>query len=660
VSNLPAQNHGFVGREDALGRMRELLTTGGRVVTRAKARMGGVGKTQLAVEYGHRFADEYDVVWLIPAEQGELIGTFLAQAALAAGLIGPDAATSAAVEATHRAMRGDQRWLLIFDNAEAPQALETWLPARGGHVIITSRTLGWDELAAPVDVGFFERSESTTLLRRRIDSLREEDADRLADRLGDLPLAVASAATFMSDTGMPVDEYLRLLGTHTSQLLDSGHSARYSTPLAASINLAADRLTAHSEAAAQLLNLCAVLGPEPIPTSLFTTAATTLPPPLRDAAGNAIEFYQLVKAIGDHGLATTGNQGVQLHRLIQAILRNRMDDAQLDVLPAQAAALLVEATPRDADSPDAWPTWATLAPHIIAADPATTGNRDLRTVGTTLVLYLLRRAETRAALQLADHLRTSWHERFGPDNVHTLQAITEYAHARHALGEIHEAHPIIEDTLTRRRRLLGDEHPDTLRSAQDFAVSLQALGDYAAARDLDRDTLSRRRVLLGDDHRDTLHSAQNLALNLQNLGDDAAARDLNQDTLGRRRRLLGDDHPDTLRSAGALAYNLHALGEVTAARDLHRDTLNRRRRILGDDHPDTLDSTHGLATALFSTGNSFAARTAMEDVCSRARSVLGPDHPRTRLFTEDRIAMIRAMGGSVPAQRKKPKKGRKK
>lgn len=294
VSNLARRNAGFVGRDAVLEQMQRLLREQGRVVTRPRARMGGVGKTQLAVEYGHRFADDYDVIWLVAAEQAELIGGQLAQAALAAGLIGADVTSSAAVQAVHAAVQTGRRWLLIFDNAEEPQTLAPWLPTRGGHLIITSRNPGWDEIAAPVEVNLFDRSESVTLLQRRIPGLPATAAGRLAEHLGDLPLAVAQAAIFMADTGIPTDEYLDHLNRHAAQLLDNGRPGGYPTSLAASINLAADSLLRDSPPAAQLLNLCAVLAPEPIPLTVFTRS-TALPEPLRTAASDWSAFYHLVK-----------------------------------------------------------------------------------------------------------------------------------------------------------------------------------------------------------------------------------------------------------------------------------------------------------------------------------------------------------------------------
>ena len=187
-----------------------------------------------------------------------------------------------------------------------------------------------------------------------------------------------------------------------------------------------------------------------------------------------------------------------------------------------------------------------------------------------------------------------------------------------------------EDTLARRRRDLGEDHPDTLASADGLAVSLRAVGghpgtvtsarslaagvghpgEYQAARELGEDTLARRRRVLGEDHPDTLASADNLAFSLQGVRGQAA-RELGEDTLARRRRVQGEDHPDTLLSAFILVGELTQLGEYQAAKELNEDILDRRRRILGDRHPDTMGSA-AFALILSGLAADPKARAAME------------------------------------------------
>ncbi|WBC09463.1 FxSxx-COOH system tetratricopeptide repeat protein [Micromonospora sp. WMMA1947] len=629
MSNLAMRNPGFVGREVALGQVRQLLIEHGRVVTRSHDRMGGVGKTQLAIEYAFRFAGEYDVLWLVAAENDELIGGHLAQLALASGLVGADVTTPAAVQALHAAIQANQRWLLIFDNAEDPNTLAPWFPPRGGHLIITSRHPGWDEIAAPVEVNLFERAESLLLLQRRIPRLPDDGADRLAEALGDLPLAVAQAATVMTETGMSTEEYLNLLAHHTSEILDGGKPGNYPTSLAASIRLSTDRLAQEHPAAAQMLNLCSVLAPEPIPLNLFTRSLALLPEPLASVGRNRLAFYNVVKTIGEHGLAGTSHDGIQIHRLIQAVVRDRIDDRHLTLIRGQVATVLAAAVPNDTNDPASWPLWSTLAPHIIAIDPTTTTMDQLREAACQLMLYLLRRGEHQPALLLAERLHRHWHERLGPDDLHTLKAAAEHAHAIHVLGNIHQAHPMIVDTLARCRRVLGDDHPQTLRASHDYGVSLNALGEYAQDLAVSHDTHARYRRVLGDDHPDTLRAAMSLAGALFAHGEYAQDLALSEDALARCRRVLGDDHPDTLRAAVSFADTLHELGEYAQARAMKEDALARSRRVVGDDHPDTLRAALSVASTLHNLQEYALARAMKEDVLARSRRVRGDDHPAT-------------------------------
>src|SRR4051812_27066527 len=228
VWKVPPRNPRFTGRDGMLAELRRRLHAGeATLVVQALYGRGGGGKTQLATEYAHRFAADYDLVWWIDAEQPVLIPEQLATLAARLNLpAGPSVADT--VERLLAELRRRSRWLLVFDNAERPADIAGYRPDGPGHVLITTRNPGWGARGGRMEVDVLARGETVALLRARIPALDEELADKLAAELGDLPLAAAQAAGYLEQTDLPAGDYLRRFPTRRATLLARGEGLGYS------------------------------------------------------------------------------------------------------------------------------------------------------------------------------------------------------------------------------------------------------------------------------------------------------------------------------------------------------------------------------------------------------------------------------------------------
>ncbi|MEV0698415.1 FxSxx-COOH system tetratricopeptide repeat protein [Saccharopolyspora sp. NPDC050389] len=626
VWNVPGRNSDFTGRDGVLVPLRERLLSGKN--TQVLHGIGGVGKTQLAIEYAHGFAAGYDLVWWIDSERTGLISEQFAALAVAAGLVGTNTDHTAAELAVRKYFRENSRWLLVFDNAEEPAAVRPWLSGAAGHVLITSRNPAWNEVGTRTEVQEFQRQESIALLRSRQPDLADAEADRLADELGDLPLALAQAGGTLAETGLSVPEYLRLLASRTNDVLNEKPPSSYSTSLAAAVRVSMERLAADEPAAVALLQVCAMFAPEPIPTG-WLNKPEALPDELAAVAGDPLAFGKLVGRIGRIGLARVGNATIRIHRLVRSVIRDQLSADRRNALRTSAEALLAEVEPGSTDDPMAWPEWARLLPHLVEADPATTGNERLRSLACDAALYLLRRGDVASAMPFVRRLYEQWRERIGPDDIHTLTAANEVAHSHYQLGEFHKAHVLIEDTLPRWQENFGGDHVGTLRSMNDLGVIRGELGEYGLSCETYEAVWGKRRHLLGEDDPETTFAMTNLANALIRVGLESRARELHESAFRQFRQALDDDHPYVLRAKTSLATMLARAGEVRRARELCEEAWEKRREVLGEEHPDVLNSMGTAAFVYAKLGENEKACRLRREAWQRLRQVLGENHPET-------------------------------
>jgi MinD-like ATPase involved in chromosome partitioning or flagellar assembly/tetratricopeptide (TPR) repeat protein len=632
IWNVQQRNADFTGRGKTLEQLRDRLSASvTAVVPQALFGLGGVGKTQLALEYTHRFAANYDCIWWISAEQPHMVRSSLAELGRALNLEAGDnldEAVRIALDALRQG-RPYQRWLIVFDNVDRPEDVRNLIPQGAGHVLLTSRNQAWNQEAQAVQLGVFTRAESVALLTRRVPDLNVDDAEEVAEKLGDLPLAIEQAGAWLTATLMPVSQYLELLDTQLMRMLDENPPLGYEKTTAATWLLSLDRLRQTKPAAAKLLEVCAFFAPEPISTKLiyssrFTQVLLTFDPALRDP----ILQGQLLREIGRYALATvdSAHRGIQIHRLVQAVIRNSLSAADQQAGREDVQQILASYERGGPESPENWPTYALLWPHLRASGALESGDPAVRQLVADMARYLEQRSDYSSSRELAENALEIWRARFGEDLVTHLLSFY-LANALRWQAHYEEAYRLDSHALQRLTATEGPNHPYAVIVASSMGADLRALGRYREALEISRNALDRAREVFGEADDRSLKAAMNLAVSLRLIGDFANAAQIDEQVVVDRRRYFGEDYPMTLQATDNLAHGLRALGRFEQSRALLDNTLTRSREVLGTGASLTLRTAKSLAATLRKTGEFAAAHALTNETLRRYRETVGLEHP---------------------------------
>jgi tetratricopeptide (TPR) repeat protein len=632
------RNATFIGRtqllDDLNGKLRE---SRGPVVVRG---MAGVGKTQLALEYAHRFKSEYDVVWWLRADQpGTARQDYADLHRPLLGLAAPEN-ISLTVEAVRDALRRGsphRRWLLVFDNADDPKALEPLLVSGGdGHTVITTRHEGWEEIAEPLLVDVFDRRESVEYLTRQTPSMGQRAADAVAGVLGDLPLAVEQAAVSLNRSGLDAAAYLeRVEQEINSPQINAQSTDRMLKAVAAACEISIKLLRAQSPAAVRLLELCAFFGAGPISRALLLSKEAVAA--LREHSRGLDETSVVQEAISRltrFALAKEDtNRSLQVHRLVQATVRSSLSADEQETNRRIVASVLAGAPPADADvdNPDNWPRYEAIWPHLTAPWIAESLDTGIRRVTVARMRYLRARGELDDAMDLGRECVESWTRPTGEADRWTLNMQFEIATVLLYKGHYPEALELAQDVMDRQHLAFGEEDPHTLMTAGTLTAVLRGMGRFEKALRVDRETCSRLGRVFGEEDPRTLTAANNLAVSLRMTGDCFAARQVDQDTLRVRRTRLGSSHPLTIASEINLGRDLRSCGDYAGSLDVLRNAYERaqKRSELGIDYPLARSAATALAVTLRRTGQLDEALELTQQVLASCRRQLGDRAPET-------------------------------
>jgi tetratricopeptide (TPR) repeat protein len=624
VQNIPTRNVNFTGRDKDLRELRDELRTRRVAVFQPLTiyGLGGVGKTQVALEYAHRFRADYDIIWWMDCGQAQYVDASLADLGQRLreqfGVSVPE--EGGVSEVCQQVLRtlseglSSKRWLLVYDNAEDVEQLTPLLPVGGGHVLITSQDKRWQDIGTALEVDKFQPEESLSHLRRRLPRISEADAVKIARVLQNIPLAVAAAGALLAVTGMSASEYLDRLDRQKTGDYPPGHAlAAYPLAVAKAWNLSLEELQARSAAAARLLGICSIMAPE-ISQDLISGQAMTDTLRALDTTISEGMIARLTRQIDLLALIKVDNnrRQIQVHRVVQAVVSDRMSEEEKVSARRAVHQMVVDAKPEgDVDDPQTWRRYRAIWPHLSPSGAIWSVDARVRQLLTERVRYLRQRDDLDRGKRRAEEIQRAWQSMMSGVPDPELPGWEQMATG--------EPDPEMAESL--RRQLL--------RLRFHLANILRDLADFEGARKVDEQVLEEQRELLGPDHLHTLQTRSSLAGDMRALGDYRAALDLDEDTYKASREAFGDEFRGTLNAAHNLALSYLLTGRSREALAQDRQTLERRASILGATNPRTLNSGAAVARDLLEAGRYKDAVSRMEAVWNQCVETLGPNDRTT-------------------------------
>ena len=669
AGEIPARPVAFLKRE-AADDLAAAWDAGVRVsVVQAVTGSLGVGKTQAAAAYARdRVATGWPLVAWVTAETHDQLLAGLANVAVAVGVADADGDSAvSARNVRHYLENFPGPALVVFDNATDVDELFMFLPTVGAvQIVITSTDRAFTRLGMEVDVGLFTPEQSVAYLKQRTGLADSAATAVVAAELGYLPLALAQAATVITQQSLDYVTYQRRLHHSPAAKYLTRHAGDpYPRGAVEAIALAVHTVEIQDDSGLTglIMGLLSVLSAEGVDRSFLSgltaapiTALSVSPFPAPDEAVDQALGHLVAGSILTR--SQTG-QVFSMHRLVSRVVRERDEAEGRSLIILRAAMDLLHAleVPRGEE----WlhretgselveqisSLWAVSSSLVEADDPQfCTDIERLIALRNWSVGQLTGAADLSRAISLGATVQAECERLLGLDHLDTLTSRGNLAQAYRSAGQVREAIALHERNLADRERLLGPDHPDTLTSRDNLAKAHKSAHHLREAIALHERNLADRERLLGPDHPDTLTSRGNLAKAYGSAGQVREAIALHERNLADRERLLGPDHFDTLTSRNDLAGAYGAAGRVREAIALHQRNLADRERLLGPDHPYTLTSRNDLAETYRVAGRPLEAIALHERNLTDRERVLGRDHPTT-LVSRNNLGLTYGSAGRL-------------
>lgn len=627
----------FIGRESELATLHQQLQINEQSSICAIAGMGGVGKTELALQYAHAYKHLYagGVCWL--RAKGVDIGTQIVQFARSRLQLNPSEELPIVEQVgfcwTHWP---EGKVLVIIDDVVDYEAIKAYLPPSDPRfrVLLTTR-LRLGSAVVKVAIDSLPEVEALALLESLAGESRirqeRETATRICGWLGGLPLGLELVGRYLElkeDLSLQ-KMFSRLESKRLAAKAMSNPDAEMTARLgvADAFDLSWEML---DEPAQELAYLLSLFAQDPIPWHLVEGC-------LPEDDEEVLEDRRDEQLLKLNLLQRKGSSLYQLHQLIREFLHDKSQFVGLAETLAQSFCRHLAQVGREIPESPTRQYLLQIAPAIPHLEEvahslvSSLDDEDLTSPFEGLGRFYENQGFYKQAEIWYERGCTQTQERFGNSHLEVARSLNNLANIYRAQGKYKDAEELFLQALNLRERLSGTNDPVFADSLNSLAVLFCRQGRYQEAEDFLTQALTIWQRTYGNEHPDTADALNNLGMLYNDQGKYDEAEPILKQALDLRKRLLGTDHPRIATSLNNLAYCYNAKQNYAEAEPLFKEALESTRHILGEEHPQVAEYQNNLASLYISLTRLDEAEPLLEQALRLQQKNLGGEHPHVAM-----------------------------
>ena len=663
------RNEQFIGRQDLLTKLRAKLSSSipnewNHCV--ALYGLGGVGKTQLALEYVYAEKSNYDMIFWIPAVSEDALLSGFQQIAVVMGCV-PQPKYLTPAETAQVVLSWLNRqisWLLVFDNLDQVAILRQYLPERSPkkHVLVTTRLSYCHQIPAEglhVAVPDIDSASDLLFLRSGI-SKPDRTPDVLVEgveivkELGNLPLAIEQAAAYIREASKDIFKFLPSYRTNRKRYharASLGNLDYYSETVATTWRLSFLQIEKTNLPALQLMKLLAFLNPDGILVEFLQAGQEGLPDELREIVNDEIRFYEALGDLERFSLIRRDQGGtgqvIIIHRLVQSVIKDELSDASFLAMTEALAGMCDRAFPfQNYENSDAVVWGRRYLNQIVMpllSVRSVKASKLLQRVGRFLVEAGKYQEAKMLFIRVLEIVSTA----LASPDCETVEARRDLARIYFLQGQHILAIDLLQDVLKTTTALFGEDHVESVLTMSHLSTVYGHQRMWDKAIEFGEKSLKWYKSRFGEEHSHTLIVLGNLAIIYSEQGrqeDIPSVIQILKTVADISQRVQGNKHPRTLQAKSHLAVTYRRQGRLDDACKLEEWVLGIRIGVFGEEHSDTLSAKSNLAATYQCQGRLEDASKLEEQVLRIRINEFGDEHPNTLLAKSNLAAIYREQG----------------